>query len=102
MAISTSKRDWNPEDTLAKPNHSGFCFILSQCMSHLGLNINIFSLFVSFADQPCCLYISEGIAFCTKKSFYPGMSFCILVLIKSKLFILLPFFLSFFFVVGFH
>ena len=27
-----------------KANHSGFCSSLSQCISHMGLNINIFSV----------------------------------------------------------
>ena len=35
------KRNQNFENTLLKQTLL-FCFVLSQCMSHLGLNLNIF------------------------------------------------------------
>ena len=39
----TSKKNWNLEDIglLVKANHSGLCSVLGQCISHMGLNINI-------------------------------------------------------------
>ena len=39
----TSKRNHNLEDTLVKANHSGFCSVLSKCMSRMGLNMKIHS-----------------------------------------------------------
>ena len=51
--MRTNKSNRNLKDMLIKANHSSFCLVLSQCMSHLGLNINITQNVLNGFDENC-------------------------------------------------